>query len=87
MIGEIMDKINENVGVKCPFCGELIDYLEVVELSNVLYKCILAGDTLLYAQKYINATGETLDYSCPCCNEIIASSYDGAVKFLSGAKT
>lgn len=63
---------------KCPKCGTEIESLNFWETGES--KSVFDGGN--YEIESFEADGQTTDYECPECGEILFTDEDGAKKFL-----
>ena len=86
-----MKKQKKKKIVKCPKCKKPIKYLNLEEMTWVLYKVGLKDGALETKSDgsmtdTADPNGDNTHYYCPECGEQITEFWDRAEKFLQGVK-
>ena len=78
--------------IRCPRCSEEINSLEMERRGTVIYDAVLDRKTKSKALKYVQKDVEldyeqAYDFTCPECNEVVASTDEEALGILRGENT
>ena len=70
--------------MKCPKCKKEIDYLNNYQSGENHHSLLIIDGEHTYEEQEFQPNGQTNDFECSECKEILFTDEDKAIEFLEG---